>query len=273
MNDFPTKRDYWYGVIIALLSAIFLVISFVVNPSKVNSELGLASTIASIILSFIAIIYTLVDSSNNKNTSSKIIEASQKISTSTNEINTSTASLTNLTQTLISLNLDKKFLNLENTLGGVEECVTTMNSTFGNDISEIKNSINNLPMTKSNELTSGEIDTDTIKSVAHSLIKRLSEEYYHANEIIYVVYKVKIADKPLFPFFNNYISQNFQYNFEIIGRANCVLGLLTYLYCLRWDDTTLKVVFFDDLFLETVKLFEENNIYKVQIIDDMISKL
>lgn len=274
MDKFPTTRDYWYSFIITLLLITFLFISFVTNPSRVNSELGLASTVASILLSFIAIIYTLVDSSNNKKTSSKIIEASEKISTITGELNLSANSLTDSTQTLINLELDKKLRNFENTISGLELCVTTMRDDLGSNIDEIRHSIDNvLPINQTVMKTDTKIDVDALKYACKYLTTNLDEQYYHANEIIYIFYKLMNADKTIFPFYSEYFSQYSEKDPGIIGKIYCILGCFARLKCINWDNNTKKATLFDDSFLEIVKLFKQNNNVKVQVIDDLIAKL
>lgn len=277
MDVFPTKRDYWYSFFIALLLIVFLFVSFVLSPSKVNSELALVSTLVSIILSIIVIIYTLVDSSNNKSTSSKIIEASEKISTSTYEINTSTASLTDLTESLINLNLDKKLLNFENTLAGLEERMITMNDKLGTDMTDIKCCLYNLPSKHAiTTLNSAEDGTQYLTSIAILMLKGMDEKYYHLNEIVYIFYKLKNANKPLFPFFAKYVSEYFSNENSTkdnnLGKVYCILGFLNFLNCIDWDDKTDKATFFNDSLLDTVKLFEQEHSDKVQIVNKLISK-
>ena len=177
MNNFPTKRDYWYGLTIAVFGGVFVFVSAVVNPSNINSKLGLVSTVASIILSVIAIIYTLVDSSNSKQTSSKIITASETISNVTKNIETSSSNLTSLITKFSDLDILNRISGIETIVKGVDENVSTvLKNTMESFVSPIKS-----PISSSNK--------EETTRVAKALINSLPP-IYKAKQLLYIIHKL-----------------------------------------------------------------------------------
>ncbi len=183
MDKFPTKRDYWYGFAIAIIAMLFLVVSFIVSPNKLNSELGLASTLASIILSVIAIIYTLVDSSNNKKTAANIITASETITSATEDIDTSTGKLSFLIDKLEELDLHNKLLRLEQSVKGIDESVLTVDTKIDSNMSDIKNTLN--LFTQKETTPQGE-HSKSYHSAAIHIFYNLSDRL-NARRLLYLV--------------------------------------------------------------------------------------
>ena len=77
---FPTKKDYFYTVTIFIIVMICFASHIVVDIGAVNGKLSFAGTVTSIILSVIAIVYTLVESVRGTGTLEKTSESADKIS-------------------------------------------------------------------------------------------------------------------------------------------------------------------------------------------------
>jgi hypothetical protein len=185
MRSFPTKRDFWYIFSIFIIINVFLLVHWSTNPSVLGAKLELASTLISIILSVIAIIYTLVDSSNNKTSSSKIIESANTIEKVTTEVNASTKTLDELIKNLTDLAIDTKLSNIYESMTSMSLAVDMVDT----NIADIKKSISTyMPNSDNNTTTNAVLDKSLSKTGIY-LAEKLLESYYHMNEIIYFVYK------------------------------------------------------------------------------------
>lgn len=277
MNNFPSKKDYVYGVIINAIIIIFLLSHFSGSRSVLGAQLEFASTITSIILSVIAILFTLIDSLDNKKNINKIDDSADKITNVTDKIDGSSNELKNITRQLSDLKLDEKFIEFEEILNGLNNSVTTMTTQVGNGIDEIKDkivkpsiSIKDSEVSKSNN---NDV-TENLHNVCLYLAKNLDEEYYHIKELIYFISKLRQLDKPMeFKIIDSYIKTQINDTSDklfLIGKCYCIIGLLANFDCLHWMKDTHKIYGFNDKFFEITEWMEENRPDIVKNINDFI---
>jgi hypothetical protein len=270
MDKFPNKRDFWYIFSMFILIDIFIIVQVVQTPSILSEKLEFASTLTSIILSVIAIIYTLVDSSINKQASAKIIEASSIISSVTNEVNTSTTLLSALTEDLTQLEMDKKLTKLQDMLTHIEMGITSMNDSVVCDISEIKTTIKSIPPISNK--SSNEKNEDLLKQNL-GIIMSMSESFYNISELVFLTYSLYIEDKQLFPNVWNYIKDEYKDNFSYKnGLWSSLYGMLNYFKCLTWDNKTKKITYITQEIKPFIEKYVENNKEKAEKIKIFVKK-
>ncbi|QZY56644.1 hypothetical protein [Crassaminicella profunda] len=237
--------------------------SFVVNPGRLNTELGLVSTITSIILSVIAIIYTLVDSSNNKKTSEKIIDASNTITTVTKDIEGSSSKLSALIEDLSTLDLLNKLSNIEQSVKCVDESVATVDTKFGNHIAELKNALFSSIHNENTENTKNH--SEHIKT-AMFLCNNL-QEIYNAKRLLYLVGLSKINKDINYMHVINFaintmntsnLTEPYNNPLFLEGILSTVLGLFSHLGFYYWDENFRFQNVFDGV-QEVNKWIEEND--------------
>ncbi|HEX9060677.1 MAG TPA: hypothetical protein VF941_10900 [Clostridia bacterium] len=264
MKDFPTKRDFWYCTIIAILLMVFLLTHFAGNRSVLGAKLEFASTITSIILSVIAIIFTLVESSNAKGTSEKIIDASNIISDVTKRIDNSSNELTSITNKLTSMNLEEKLSMYGEAIKSLNEELASIGQNTSLGINEIKNTLIN----PSSYTQSTEADKETKKlalkyfsenvkkyaSTHSSLYKNIS-----VPEAIYIYYKIYELKLPFLetPYFVAKATKDMQEDRVKTGMHMGILVILLVLDGIYWYDN--KFTMFDENLMGIVTWVEENN--------------
>lgn len=251
MKDFPTKRDFWYCFIISILLCIFVIVFNANNPSKVNSEIGFGCTLLSIALSLVAIIYTLIDSSNNKITSAKIINSASTIEDVTQKVDESSNQLMETVNRLSKMDIENRFDVLLEKLNMVKgEVATTLDEKLNLVTSDIfKNNENQSSLNNDIQIH--------FKETLRYLISNLKDEYYHTKEIIYCIYQIKILDKPLSSTMDGYLKNN--YKESMYGRLITVTGFFNYLNLFRFNKETKRITTFDTLLDETAIEFENTN--------------
>ncbi|MCB2352661.1 hypothetical protein [Clostridium estertheticum] len=265
MNNFPNKRDYWYGFAIALLGGVFIFVTAVVNPSKINSQLGLVSTVASIILSVIAIIYTLVDSSNSKQTSSKIVTASETISNVTKDIETSSSNLTLLISKFSELDIHTSITRIEALVKCVDKNIKTIIEIPKTDFTPPAN----------NEVSQNNREENT--RVSRRLIKSLNT-VYKAKELLYVAYKLIDKNK------NIQILVDIVIKLDTTGEVDDltdnfkealyvgIVGIFGFMGCYDWSQDGYFSNFNNDL-MDIIEDVEENKKEFVGKVNIELSKL
>src|SRR5699024_5429399 len=89
-EEFPCRKDLTYWILMLILVLIFLFVFCQKNPSLVNSQLALLTTVSSITLAVIAIIFSFIQSSLNTKQLNDILKSSMetagKLNIATNDI-------------------------------------------------------------------------------------------------------------------------------------------------------------------------------------------
>lgn len=102
-TKFSTMKDLFYIITIFILTFIYVLSHVLINLNGINSKLSFAGTIISIILSVIAIIYTLVESIGNSNVQVKLNDTSDEIINLTDHLNESIDKLTDVSVKLAEM--------------------------------------------------------------------------------------------------------------------------------------------------------------------------
>ncbi len=69
-NDFPSKKDLVYWILLLTIISIAVIVWLYNDPGKFNTQISLAGTLLSIALAVIAIIFSIIQSSNVEQLSS-----------------------------------------------------------------------------------------------------------------------------------------------------------------------------------------------------------
>lgn len=240
IKKFPEKKDFWYCVAILTLIIILLTSVILFDYKDFSNKLELASTLTSIILSVIAIIFSLVESSNSKEINSTIFRSVNQIQCTTKDLSDVSNNIKNMSNSLNEKinHLNKNVIDLHNKVEG-----NTSNQ-------------NNPEVNKDSEITNDSFNKD---EVVRYIYNNLQEDFYRIHEIICLLYYIKKNNLKLYPTFNVYF-QNRQNEYPnlygSIDRYNTVLGILSHMQVINWDPKSGEI-----------------NIYSHLLLDDLYNKI
>jgi hypothetical protein len=135
-SKFPDKKDMWYWILILILFIIGSFTYYYGSNKNVISHIGFGGTIVSILLALIAIIYSFYQSSTYEN-------AIHKLDSSAKKIEESTTKLSHVSEIEIMMrefkeevsSLQENLNVVKDTVGKVDDGITLMKQTFGENIS------------------------------------------------------------------------------------------------------------------------------------------
>ena len=136
-RNFPTKKDLTYWILFLILINIFVYVLFIKDPSLVNSKLSLASTITSIALALIAILFSFVQSSDSSNQNNNLLSELAKVTTTIEKLQKVSESIEERNTERLK-EFEKKKKKIKNIFNEIESKIGNFNPDSGESISDVK---------------------------------------------------------------------------------------------------------------------------------------
>jgi hypothetical protein len=124
-HNFPTLRDYWYGVAIVVLILTFILAHWFGKSPSLASDLSVAATLISIILGVLAIFISLYQSLSDQKASDNLHLSSNRIVVATEKLDQVTTIISNLSSELKTLDFTKHFSELKQETSALREMLTS----------------------------------------------------------------------------------------------------------------------------------------------------
>lgn len=242
---FPTKRDYWYIVIILIITLVYILSFQVVDIDNINSKLSFTGTIASIILSVIAIIYTLIVSIGNSKVQNELNKSSGAIKKITKNLNKSIVKLCR-----VSNNIDKIDI-VANELASMKEIVDRVSDTNFN--------IEDL-LIKSMDINSSNGDYDILNNKIGAITSDVFKNKLLFKYLVYLVYiyenDLLVIDSMLA--FGEYINSDSSF-YNGVGLGIFILLKHTNILSMEKLEHNMKIKKFDENYVKEIKKYEKYN--------------